>query len=160
MHFGSPCMHLKLNCKSWEINFKRQSFCNRYLCTKLTKKSKTKFKIQIFNFLNHFFRLFPPIHITHTHKVWPFDLLFYAHLGQVRVEQVKVDKQNTALEQRKQPPQVDWLYETLFGTYLLVTIIILRKLLTCTFSDSYCRIQVSPNQNQNYKTNQITPKKH
>lgn len=108
---------------------------------KLTKSkiNKTKIKIQIFNFLNHFFPF-----ISHTHKVWPFADMFYAHLGQVRVEQVKVDKVNTAIDQRQQPPQVDWLYESLFGSYLLITIIILRKLLTCTFSDSYCRIQVSP----------------
>lgn len=127
-----------------------------YKIDKKNQKPNSKFKFLIFWII--FSDFFLPF-ISHTHKVWPFDLLFYAHLGQVRVEQVKVDKQNTALEQRKQPPQVDWLYETLFGTYLLVTIIILRKLLTCTFSDSYCRIQVSPNQNQNYKTNQITPKK-
>lgn len=128
----------------FEVDKTRQNtfiFCNEIY---ETDKFKSKFKSKqpkpqpkfIFNFLNHFFKF------LFKFLVWPFDLLFYAHLGQVRVEQLKVDKTNTAIESRQQPQHVDWLYEILFGTYLLVTIIILRKLLTCMLSDTYCRIQV------------------
>lgn len=90
--------------------------------------------------MNNFFPEFFHSH-SHTQKVWPFDLLFFAQLGQTRVEQVKVDKIDTAIELRQQPPQVDWLYEILFGTYLLVTIVTLRKLLTTMLTDTYQRIQ-------------------
>lgn len=74
--------------------------------------------------------------------MWPFDLLFYGALGQTKAEQLKVDKINTSIELRQQPPQVDWLYDVLFGIYLLVTIVVLRKLLTAMLSDTYQKIQV------------------
>lgn len=72
----------------------------------------------------------------------PFALLFFGVFGQTKAEQVKVDKIDTAIALRQQPTQTDFLYKIFFAIYLLVSIVVLRNLLTAMMSDTYHRIQV------------------
>lgn len=66
-----------------------------------------------------------------------FELLFFAVFGMTSVENLK------GFSSEQQPPWTIYLFKTILGVYMLVSVVVLINLLIAMMSDTYQRIQVN-----------------
>lgn len=66
-----------------------------------------------------------------------FELLFFAVFGMTSVDNLKGPSMD------HQPPWTIYLFKTILGVYMLVSVVVLINLLIAMMSDTYQRIQVN-----------------
>ncbi|ERL92840.1 hypothetical protein D910_10147 [Dendroctonus ponderosae] len=72
-----------------------------------------------------------------------FELLFFAVFGQTSTDQLKIPTY-TKSNQNFQPYWTEVLFKIVFGVYMLVSVVVLINLLIAMMTDTYQRIQRSP----------------
>lgn len=71
-----------------------------------------------------------------------FDVMFFAVFGLINSPDYLQNDKKLPVNEREQPDETEYLFKLEFAIYLLLTIVVLKSLLTAMMTDSYQKIQV------------------